>query len=533
MLSDGKDEDELLRFNDLDYTIDPVTSVCVSREFATYKATKSSYTAKVYEPPPLNYVLRDDEYKEAPNNSTRIEVKLTSGSRFIDPRNSYVKFKYTITAPQGAPTPDIPELAPIITFDLTSPSQFGYLEPDESGLSTTRLLTNFFDRVEWEHSCKRLITDVPHANHHVFQEVHTRNDDWRRSIASLFTLQSEVIQLKPDDETPDQYEGVAIIPLDVLLPSWNCTPGRLLSNRLVGGSTLRFRLAQLKDALCMVIRTEQVATIPPTPPVLTQPPTNLEIGFNSIALQIDDFQVVLDQRELVSSIDNLLWNQSVVYGSPSSYSHFEIVMKHEPVTWTVTPPEEGVNKDLTGTIGAGVDNRLLALSRRNLSRLDSVMTTILLQPLGTYFDFFLDFFKHPRYNEPRAFTNTGVTVHNDRHRIGYEYWPQKGLIEDQENLDKMLIQLYLFSIIYPKAALSVEEFEVYFGSAVLTTRRDEALTTSGKSFTQKRPLEVTLDYGLYLPYSDLGDQNVKLYIRTWMKYQRLLNVYGNILEWRE
>ena len=532
MLSDGKDEDELLRFNDLDYTIDPVTSVCVSREFATYKATKSSYTAKVYEPPPLNYVLRDDEYKEAPNNSTRIEVKLTSGSRFIDPRNSYVKFKYTITAPQGAPTPDIPELAPIITFDLTSPSQFGYLEPDESGLSTTRLLTNFFDRVEWEHSCKRLITDVPHANHHVFQEVHTRNDDWRRSIASLFTLQSKVIQLKPDDETPDQYEGVAIIPLDVLLPSWNCTPGRLLSNRLVGGSTLRFRLAQLKDALCMVIRTEPVDTIPPTL-VITQPPTNLEIRFNSITLQIDDFEVVLDQRELVSSVDNLLWNQSVVYGSPSSYSHCEIVMKHEPVEWAVIDPEEGLDGDLTGAIATDVENRRLTLSRRNLSRLDSVMTTMVLQPLGTYFDFFLDFFKHPRYGEYRAIEFTGVKVHNDRHRIGYEYWPQKGLIERQEVADEMLRQSYLFSIIYPNASVRVEEFEVYFGSAVLTTRRDEAMTTSGKSFTQKRPLEATLDYALYLPFSDLAAQNVKLYIRTWMKYQRLLNVHGNVLEWRE
>ena len=527
MLSDGKDEDELLRFNDLDYTIDPVTSVCVSREFATYKSTETSYYVSC---PQVGTPQRDDNYIEPKTNTKKIEVKLTSGSRFIDPKNSYVKFKYTINPPTGPEAVVEPDPYPEITFDLSSPSEFTYLPGLGLASPTNRLLTNLFDRVEWEHSCKRMITDMPHVNHHVLQEVHTRNDDWQRSIASLFTLQSPQIILADPTDIQEKYIGVAIIPLEVLLPSWKCQPGRLLSNRMVGGSTLRFTLAKLSKAFYMIYRIQPNAG--EEIPVLTTPPeVDLGIDFSTCDVTFEQFEVVLDQREMISSVDNLLWNQSVVYGSPSSYSHYETVMQHEPVTWIANAPVEG--EDYTGAIDTYVGKRKLTLSKHNLSRLDSCLTSIVLRPIGTYYDFFLDFFKHPRFDEYQALALTGANIQNDRYHIGYEYWPQKDLAEEQDDSDPMLVQSFLFSILYPDSGLRVEEFEVYFGGAgVLTTRRDEALSTSGKSFTQKRPLEATLDYSVELHYSDLADK-LGIYIRTWKRYQRILNVYGNVLEWRE
>jgi hypothetical protein len=301
---------------------------------------------------------------------------------------------------------------------------------------------------------------------------------------------------------------------------------------MVGGSTLRFSLEKLSKAFYMVYRIEHKEEEEQDFPVPTTPPSiDLNIDFSTCDVTLEQFEVVLDQREMISSVDNLLWNQSMAYGSPSSYSHYETVMQHEPVTWLAKPPAAGL--DYTGSIETYAERQKLTLSRRNLSRLDNCFTSIVLRPIGTYYDFFLDFFKHPRFDEYKALILAKNKIHNDRYHIGYEYWPQKDLTDRQEIEDEMLRQSFLFSILYPDSGLRVEEFEVYFcASAVLTTRRDEALSTSGKSFTQKRPLEATLDYSLELPYSDLADK-VGIYIRTWKCYQRILNVYGNVLEWRE
>jgi hypothetical protein len=497
----ARDNDDLLKINNLSYVAEVPCSVCVSREFKEFDSTKESYTTRVVSTSPEDI---SESYKE-PGSGQQIEFLLSSGSRFINPTTSYLKFRVKLSFPR--------------VTSAVGPSSIlyegGLSLPTTTNVKTRALWTNALKRIRWTHACRRDIEDVDYLNHASILEVHRRPSDWRRSIASLFTDPMEVHELTTDTLVVEQD---VIIPMDVLLQSWRGK--NLLSNRMVSGSRVVITLAELRDII--TIRTFDLIVDPgekvPISPI--DIPEVVELDFSTTAMTISNAKIVLDCRELISSIDNLLWSASNVHGSPSAYHAQQVTMSPQESTQSeifAPSPEQPLGTSLLFILGETFN-----CTTRNLSRVNAVYTSFI--PVNE--NVLRDFWQNSLYPSDNQ-DGSGIRFSKHRWTCGFKNWPQQNplIATNPTKVDH-----FLFTILNPSNALEAWEFQEIYGSMVLTCRRDQSLETSGLPMTVQRPLRVRGDVLVETPFVwHSGD----MMQRTMVDYHRMLNVYGNVLEWRE
>ncbi len=504
------DIDELMLFNDLTYVCDPPLSTCVSRVFEEFHSTKDSYQVGPFQ-------LYDDFSSPSgpPFPIPPIEVVLNTGTRFVSPCSSYVSFDIDIIPMfQLEGKADVTweqDITQTVTFPNNS-NEASFLDRQ------TALFSKVFKKIEWLHACKRVIDQVDEAGHHSVQEVLTKSADWKRSIGTLMTLDAPFVQ---PGGTFDPKTFQVLIPMDVLLPSWKYSDNRygtrLMPNRLVAGSILRFNLAWLTELFtCRIYTNLGMQPVNPTGTV-----ASLDGGFGNMEYTIRNFRVVCDTRQMVSNVDNLLWNQSAAYGCPITFQEKQIIL--DCVDWSpvnIVPGPPGVPSE--GQTSGDVTG--ISRIEKNISRLDNATVTMLLRPINQQYDFMWDHYM------PGAFQyqENGLVWTKNRFNAGFSYWPQNDFTNGDLTKENALLW-YFFN---PSSSLSLFEFANYLGAACRSFRRQETSETSGKAVTMQRCLQLDHRTAVLTAYQ-FANIYPTLYERWWMQNQHLLNVYGNILQWRD
>lgn len=518
-VSRNVDLDELLLFNDLTYEIDPVLTTCVSRQFEGFFSNESSYVSR-----PVTTSLLTTWVDPLPSPSKiEIEVFLSTGSRFVSPCSSYVAFDIEVTFPTvSANLNDYAwrtDLSQVLLFPTSSKAQ--------NSARQTALWTRLFRRIDWIHANKQVIDSIAAVPDHSTLEFLTRSSDWKESFGTLCQLEGAIFQFPLTPPAGTQLYQV-VIPMDLLLPSWKYEltekgmPTKLMPNRLVAGSMLRFELADIWEVWTQTAIDGFGNYVFPTPPVIAD--TGLDM--RPFSQRIRNFRVVCDMREMVTTVDNLLWNQSAAYGVPIAYQAKEIFKQRHD--WS--PVDQPSNPDIPETIAEGTVE-FLTQQAENYSRLDFTMMTPLLAPAKLYYDLIRDFVIPGAF----AYSSSRCYWQKNIYRIGFRYWPQLDLSVGSFNEQlKSKENAFLWWLTFPCSALSLWEYNSLVGGAFRSVRDDESSSTSGKAVTEERPLVLDFNVDIVVPFGAVTeDFYTSLLLRHWQQYQRLLNVFGNVLEWRK
>jgi hypothetical protein len=227
--SDLTEVQDLLRFNDLDYTIDPNASCCVGRQWKTYYSRSSTYVN--------SFAANGQET----HPRQKIRVRIDSGSRFVNPTTSYVSFRIRFTPPYKD------ELAgPLEHLFWTFVGLQTQPNPLQAPTPGQLCMASLFRSVSWQHASKNNIDEIKTTPVDSLRYICSKSLDYRNSVGSICETHNpqgyEMEEVKAGD-SPTMVEEDVLIPLSVLFPTWNPhTKGQLISNRMIGGSEMTFEM---------------------------------------------------------------------------------------------------------------------------------------------------------------------------------------------------------------------------------------------------------------------------------------------------
>ena len=486
--------EQSLHLNNLEYNHAPVVSVVVTREFYTHPARELYYKVKmISDVAPVTLPTMDTLIP--PLKDTIVQVDIPSGNRYVDPLRSYLAFECTITAPV--------ETLILLEKEGLDFNDSGGLFARDSNLPARQgnLYTNLFKTAVWTHACRKEIDYVENAAHSAYLYSMRQPDDWQRSVASLFTLESPIDNIEgPPAVTRSE---TVIIPLSVLFPTWRANKGKLLPSHLVAGSSFTFTMNKPQDALHIYSEPFLLANQPNT------------IDFNTFQYELRDVRVILDERELLSSVDSLLWAVSATNGTPLQIQASITNMDVQDMTAEVFP-----------TV-LNVPINTLSTTIRQLSRVDDVLVTPVLLPQGKAIDAFV-----PAVRPPLIDVDDVMILRESRVTTGFRNWPQKEMTYQEV---RNSVNAYLWMIHNPLGrmpALNVREYMHYIGGFYTNMQRENNNCESGVAVREKRPLH--LRYGFLIDLIDLvllrTTHQDKYALRYHFNYQMMLNVSGNVLE---
>lgn len=503
---------QLLNYNDLEYVQSPPVSVVVTREFRTYMARELEKTVKYNNKPgaptPLIYpLISDNGAPISKSNNRTIMVDLNSGNRFVSANTSYVCFDFNLVSPvlSGIPGEDL-------LIDFNDRGSW-FTRVGNMAARQGNLFTNLFNTAKWIHSGKREIEYVQHVSHSAYLHCMKQASDWNRSVGSLFTLEKPIGPLTAVDPVYYPARGInkvlttvsVMIPLGVLFPSWRIKDSNLIPPSLIAGSKMEFELTPIQNAFLMywddglLLREDSSS-----------------IDFVQYEYSVRNLRVVLDERELSSSVNSLMWNVSTTVGTPLQMLTSDVSMYQRQLNPDDVPLHE---------VHVPVDTYVSL--KRNLSRLNELLVTPMVQPGGYVMDAFI-----PLVRSPILYTGDVLTMKEYRYSTPSSYWPQK---EPTWLVDLTPVSFMQWMWNNCCTGLTVDEWKYYVNGFYMNFLRQTANQESGTSITQLRPMGLMHSFDWV---SIFGDSSVELIrevygnyqLRWYMEYQRFINVSGNVLE---
>jgi hypothetical protein len=361
------------------------------------------------------------------------------------------------------------------------------------------------DEIHFAGNIRFLVTGVISSTVITVARLNVNVFDSAPSVAEF----SRVRVLRSNSETVD-----VVVPLSVIFPSWR-QGDKLFPPQLVGGSTFEFELNPFQNAF--LVGVFNPTRIPADQyKVLNSDADALLFGYAKYT--ITDFRVVLDEREMFSSISSLMWNVSAAAGTPLKATGTSVILDREPVPFAIDNDRRILENEGESTL------------YQNLSRIDSMSSSFVLLPSGNVFDFFI-----PKLRPPILGSGLDLYLPNEyRFKSGYRYWPDKEPTYSEGD-GHIALDSFLKYVLYHKhTAMTFRQWLKYVGSFFTCFRRDPDDSTTGVAITHKRPME--LRFALFWRSIQMGDiQTItKNYaIRHETEFCRYLNVYGNLLETRE
>lgn len=322
-------------------------------------------------------------------------------------------------------------------------------------------------------------------------------------------------QLLPNPAPLNEETTDVLIPLAVLFPSWR-QDKHLMPSQLVGGSLFEFELNPIQDAFFISIFNDSLIG---DNQYYVFPESFENLRLSSFKYTVTDFRVVLDEREMLSSISSLMWNVSMVAGTPLQIADSAIDFQRRAIEpFNVTVKEVKENEGVASLV-------------QNISRVDEMATTVILEPSDIIFDLFL-----PKLRTPVLGADVDFLVNNEyRFKSGFRYWPDKeptfsgAAVDGYVSRDAFL----QYCVRYPHTSLTYRQWVTYINAFFKCFRRAQDDTTTGVAITHKRPMELRHAFYWSAQMMDEFAQFKEKYVlRHQSSMCRYLNVYGNVLESR-
>lgn len=511
-------EEQLLHLNRLDYVQSPPTSLVVARDIRTHPAREQSMTIS-FLPPTFVGEFKEKYFSEpVPNPTTSRErtvtVTIPSGSRFVNPTTSYVKFQFALDKPCLHVGAD-PDLEYWLSFNVTS-SLDGRMPNSRLPFNSPNMYTNLFSTARWTHSGRRDIEDVLDVPHTAYLYAMKQSSDWFTSVGSTFTLAPTIVEDQVttyypvwNDPNVERRFATVCIPLAVLFPSWRKNKDQLLPAQLVGGSSFEFVFAPLEQSFVLAPYREEVLN-----------PEDCEvINWAAWRYHIRDFAVVLDERELCASANSLMWDASLLSGTPIQPDSTMVMYSEIPFPNAV---EHVYFKEPN-------DAPLFERCVKNLSRVTTALVTPVVRPAGVLLDAWT-----PLVRMPQLDFLDFIGIAEYRFSSGSGYWPLKEPTWTQNAMTAHSFLQWLWS---GGKSLSLEEFGYWVGGFAMQFTRQSGNSESGVPIQGFRPMELNfaLDWiaredNNYSSLELIEKTYKKYYLRWAIDYQRFINVRGNVLE---
>ena len=515
-------EVQLLHLNRLDYVQTPPTSVVVARDFRSHVSREPDLEVRIlpfgqeepYVGSDLSAVLPD----KSPARTRTISVSIPSGNRYVEPTTSFLCFEFSMTMPKVEPGLFTWALSMNDTSDL--PRHLDHISYAINQSRGMNLYTNLFQEARWTHASKREIDYVPEAAHSSYM-YHTRqSSDWIRSIGSTYTFPS--IELSGvDSYYPDWPEHkvngsrrpfeTVCIPMGVLFPTWRKNKGQYLPAQMVGGSRFDFVMAAPAQSFC--IRANDISHV-------LKPTLEAEFDFGPWRYFIRNCRVVLNERELSSSMNALMWEASASVGTPIQPNSCMVIHNQHPL-------EKNSNQGLFKERNSDPTHDVCV---KNLSRVSSANVTLLAPMSGVWLDAFVPMVRQPLLNRLDY-----IRLYDYQFSSGNGYWPQK---EPTFGADYTGLHSFLQWVWGGERCMNVREWEYWANHFSMNFTRQCGNYESGMPITQERPLDLSCSF-VWHTYETQGDQSSLRTIRTiygryatrWaLDYQMYVNVHGNLLE---
>lgn len=641
MLGKAVDSDvQLLHLNDLEYAQCPPTSVVVGREFRTHVAKEQDITiglvpGAVDSLEPTVFSNMGDSLPSIKSYSERtVSVSVPSGSRYIEPTTSYLRFDFAMDMPQKAlGSQDTFYVSMNETVADTSSKFKSSVAP-----SAKSLYTGLFRNARWIHSSKREIDYIEDSAAQSYLHTLKQSGDWIRSIGSAYSFgpytpairkepqqfpawgevsntvtivagQNDKLNIKyqepsfttvtlspgnysittmlnainaafstldppypeffalgdrlrvqsntggafpdtvvvrgdglgssnalatylgfpPGEESVGSNFGIlaplvwmfpltyprsprpfttVCIPLSVLFPSWRKNKGQYLPAQLVGGSTFEFTLNPISECFFMV-----------SPGQLLNESSCSEVNFTQWKYYIRNFRVVLDERELASSVNTLMWELSTTTGIPLQ-TDTHLVSYSSKV---LVAPEDQIFIEAEDTLDQQI---------KNLSRVNQVLVTPMCKAKNVVLDAFL-----PHVRAPLMALGDLLQVRDYQFTNGDGHWPLK-----EPTFSESLMPSYSF-IQWMGAggcALSLNEWQYYINGFYMSLQRQKLNSESGIPIKCQRPLDLhySFRWEAEKKEGEVDDGSLAVisetygeYVLRWVvDYQRYVNVIGHVLE---
>jgi hypothetical protein len=518
-----ENELQLLNFNNLEYSHEPVVSTVATREFSTHPARALTYTS--YLSPNEEVEYKSLQEPLGPIQSIRertILIDVPSGKRYIDPARSYMAFTVTVEFPKVPAVPPEDEYLYQVALNDT-PFRRTPNEQSALPLYHSELWTNLFQSARWIHCSKSEIDYVQRSDHESYLYTSRQSSDWHHSVAAGYrrSLPPHVIDTNDQSPEPDSETHEVLIPLSVLFPSWR-EKKKLLPPQLVAGSMFELVLNTPQDAFSLGFERQGEQSDFFKYTLVDSAAEAILLGF--FRFHVRNARVVLDEREMLASIDSLMWNTSVVAGTPIQVHDSTVQVQRQPM-----PEPVGPGGAFTISVPEGEGKSIISL---NLSRLDDVATSILLEPSNIVLDLFL-----PKLRAPElAFSGFDrLSLNEYRFKSGYRYWPNKEPTFSREpdpgNISKDSFLRWCSR--FPSVAMTYGQWRAYINAFFMCFRRAQFDSTTGVAITNKRPMQLTYAFkmdALNMPlYREAKNQYVLRHLITSCRYS---NVFGNQLQLR-
>jgi hypothetical protein len=475
-------EMQLVNLNGLDFAADPQVSVATSRDFRTHNARGiSAMTVQALDLSPSIFANMDAPYTPPPQLQ-KIRVDIPSGNRYVWTCGSYLTFDVELLPPTDNLAPPSPWF---LTLNTTGFSR-GNGTP-----KTLNLWTNLLKRSLWTHASRRDIDDVQESAHESYLYTIQQQQDWQQSIGSLYS-QEESWSLELTN-----VNSTVLIPLGVIFPSWR--GDRLLPPQLVAGSSFEFTLAPYHEAFTLHRNQAPTFTM------------SSDLEFVDAQYSISNMRIVLDEREMISSVSSHLFDLSTTQGIPMAVTGAELFYERIPMT-------------LTNPTTIEVP-RALSKIERNYSRIQNILSVPVVRPCGTAIDFFVSFLRPPIvYPAPPV---GFVDLDLQRHTIGFRNWP----INASRTTVRDVFERAILSRCAPNY-VTLQTWNYFIGGFYVDLRRSPEQEESGTASEQVTP--ILLDFKVVISDTFMTElqfayQN-NYYLRHRVEYQKIINVFGNVLE---
>ena len=347
--------------------------------------------------------------------------------------------------------------------------------------------------------------------------------DWATSVGSGLTFTPQFLTgnylqypLWPPNapgvaRVPRPFETVCV-PLAVLFPSWRKNKEQYLPSQLVGGSTFEFEFAMPAEPF--VIGTGDANEV-------LVDGTSAQMDFTQFKYFIRNLRVVLDERELCSSVNAMMWKQSVDVGMPiqpdSQFTQFtDIAIVESDESNLVIPNGTYIKID------------------KNISRVNAAIVTPLTRPRGYALDMFL-----PLVRTPNLHIEDNCAIGEYQFANGAGNWPLKLCAYGGEPTASLLAFVEWLRL--GPGGMAYDEWSYYVNGFCMNFTRQHGNSQSGIPIKFERGLELYhgLSWRTFNEPPEPGGQSTMKQIREvygsisyrWViDFQRFINCRGVKLE---